>query len=203
MPACKYHCAHKSYHLLLAFTLVLHCIGEYWAYAVMHYTVNTCTQVSPQGLLMASDLWLHCILGTPACLVHLCCAALLHTVLAWLKLHCQLQLFFICNQVSKSGQHHALWFLFGMRVAVFTIAFLAALGASQPDINMICLLHVLESQCSYVLAMQVCADTLIGDDQIRGVSGGQRKRVTTGGLTYQQHNVVSSCCITHVVDLFC
>ena len=28
--------------------------------------------------------------------------------------------------------------------------------------------------------MQVCADTLIGDDQIRGVSGGQRKRVTTG-----------------------
>ena len=30
------------------------------------------------------------------------------------------------------------------------------------------------------LAMQVCADTLIGDDQIRGVSGGQRKRVTTG-----------------------
>ena len=28
--------------------------------------------------------------------------------------------------------------------------------------------------------MQICADTLIGDDQIRGVSGGQRKRVTTG-----------------------
>lgn len=28
--------------------------------------------------------------------------------------------------------------------------------------------------------VQVCADTLIGDDQIRGVSGGQRKRVTTG-----------------------
>ena len=31
--------------------------------------------------------------------------------------------------------------------------------------------------------MQVCADTLIGDDQIRGVSGGQRKRVTTGQLS--------------------
>lgn len=31
--------------------------------------------------------------------------------------------------------------------------------------------------------MQVCADTLIGSDQIRGVSGGQRKRVTTGQST--------------------
>ena len=31
--------------------------------------------------------------------------------------------------------------------------------------------------------LQVCADTLIGDDQIRGVSGGQRKRVTTGQLS--------------------
>ena len=49
--------------------------------------------------------------------------------------------------------------------------------------------------------MQVCADTLIGDDQIRGVSGGQRKRVTTGGLSYQQHNFVAY--ITHVVELFC
>ncbi len=33
---------------------------------------------------------------------------------------------------------------------------------------------------SLPLLAQVCADTLIGDDQIRGVSGGQRKRVTTG-----------------------
>ena len=33
---------------------------------------------------------------------------------------------------------------------------------------------------SLSLLAQVCADTLIGDDQIRGVSGGQRKRVTTG-----------------------
>ena len=33
---------------------------------------------------------------------------------------------------------------------------------------------------SLSLFAQVCADTLIGDDQIRGVSGGQRKRVTTG-----------------------
>ncbi|KAL0028027.1 hypothetical protein WJX77_001480, partial [Trebouxia sp. C0004] len=33
-----------------------------------------------------------------------------------------------------------------------------------------------------LLGLDVCADTLIGDDQIRGVSGGQRKRVTTGEL---------------------
>ena len=30
--------------------------------------------------------------------------------------------------------------------------------------------------------MQVCADTKIGNNMIRGVSGGQRKRVTTGHL---------------------
>ena len=32
------------------------------------------------------------------------------------------------------------------------------------------------------MQIQVCSETLIGDDQIRGVSGGQRKRVTTGEL---------------------
>ena len=29
-------------------------------------------------------------------------------------------------------------------------------------------------------ALQVCSETIIGNDMIRGVSGGQRKRVTTG-----------------------
>ncbi|KAL3140482.1 hypothetical protein ABBQ38_004739 [Trebouxia sp. C0009 RCD-2024] len=33
-----------------------------------------------------------------------------------------------------------------------------------------------------LLGLDVCADTLIGSDQVRGVSGGQRKRVTTGEL---------------------
>ncbi|KAL3160198.1 hypothetical protein ABBQ32_010959 [Trebouxia sp. C0010 RCD-2024] len=33
-----------------------------------------------------------------------------------------------------------------------------------------------------LLGLDVCSETLIGNDQIRGVSGGQRKRVTTGEL---------------------
>ena len=33
-----------------------------------------------------------------------------------------------------------------------------------------------------MVSLQVCSETLIGNDQIRGVSGGQRKRVTTGEL---------------------
>ena len=31
-----------------------------------------------------------------------------------------------------------------------------------------------------ILGLDVCADTLVGDEMHRGVSGGQRKRVTTG-----------------------
>lgn len=31
-----------------------------------------------------------------------------------------------------------------------------------------------------VLGLDVCAETIVGSDMIRGVSGGQRKRVTTG-----------------------
>lgn len=30
--------------------------------------------------------------------------------------------------------------------------------------------------------VQVCADTIVGNQMIRGISGGQRKRVTTGEM---------------------
>jgi hypothetical protein len=31
-----------------------------------------------------------------------------------------------------------------------------------------------------VLGLDVCSDAVVGDDMLRGISGGQRKRVTTG-----------------------
>nr|XP_011466722.1 PREDICTED: pleiotropic drug resistance protein 1 [Fragaria vesca subsp. vesca] len=33
-----------------------------------------------------------------------------------------------------------------------------------------------------ILGLEACADTIVGDDMLRGISGGQRKRVTTGEM---------------------
>lgn len=51
------------------------------------------------------------------------------------------------------------------------------------------------------LAIQVCADTLVGDQMRRGISGGQKKRVTTG--LYSFCLPFAARLVTNVVLLLC
>jgi hypothetical protein len=34
-----------------------------------------------------------------------------------------------------------------------------------------------------IMGLEGCADIIVGDEMLRGISGGQRKRVTTGTLS--------------------
>jgi ABC-type multidrug transport system ATPase subunit len=36
-----------------------------------------------------------------------------------------------------------------------------------------------------VLGLDICADTIVGNNMLRGISGGQKKRVTTGNLPWE------------------
>ncbi|CAI9755626.1 unnamed protein product [Fraxinus pennsylvanica] len=60
----------------------------------------------------------------------------------------------------------------------------------DPDIDIFMKAASIEGQESSVvtdyiikiLGLEVCADTLVGDEMVRGISGGQRKRLTTGEM---------------------
>ncbi|KAJ4707957.1 Pleiotropic drug resistance ABC transporter [Melia azedarach] len=64
----------------------------------------------------------------------------------------------------------------------------------NPDIDLFMKAAALEGQETNVVAdyvlkilgLEVCADTIVGDEMLRGISGGQRKRLTTGEMLVGQ-----------------
>lgn len=49
-----------------------------------------------------------------------------------------------------------------------------------------------------VLGLDICSDTIVGTDMVRGISGGQKKRVTTGGCVFR----IASCLFSSEIILF-
>ena len=52
-----------------------------------------------------------------------------------------------------------------------------------------------------ILGLEVCADTVVGNEMLRGISGGQRKRVTTGMQKYTSRTISSSSSAKHKKNL--
>ncbi|XP_066306468.1 ABC transporter G family member 36-like [Miscanthus floridulus] len=55
-------------------------------------------------------------------------------------------------------------------------AFMKAYAMGGQDAN------VVTDYILKILGLEICADTMVGDEMLRGISGGQRKRVTTGEM---------------------
>ncbi|RLN25606.1 ABC transporter G family member 35-like [Panicum miliaceum] len=50
--------------------------------------------------------------------------------------------------------------------------------------------NVISDYILKILGLEICADTMVGDEMLRGISGGQRKRVTTGEMLVSPANAL-------------
>ncbi|XP_058112277.1 pleiotropic drug resistance protein 1-like isoform X2 [Magnolia sinica] len=92
----------------------------------------------------------------------------------------------ILHDVSGIIKPSRLTLLLGPPGAGKTTLLLALAGKLDPDLKAAALpgeeASVVTDYIIKILGLEVCADTLVGDEMLRGISGGQRKRVTTGEM---------------------
>lgn len=54
-----------------------------------------------------------------------------------------------------------------------------------------------------ILGLEICADTMVGNDMLRGISGGQRKRVTTGKESGSTPMIMEAISCVFIQILYC
>ncbi|KAF7138156.1 hypothetical protein RHSIM_Rhsim07G0150400 [Rhododendron simsii] len=92
----------------------------------------------------------------------------------------------ILHDVSGIIKPGRLTLLLGPPSSGKTTLLLALAGELDPDLKAASLegerANVITDYIIKILGLDVCADSLVGDEMLRGISGGQKKRVTTGEM---------------------
>nr|CAB3459684.1 unnamed protein product [Digitaria exilis] len=92
----------------------------------------------------------------------------------------------VLHDISGIIKPHRMTLLLGPPGSGKTTLLLALAGRLDKDLKASAIegeeVNVVTDYVLKILGLEICADTMVGDEMRRGISGGQRKRVTTGEM---------------------